>query len=146
MEPRPGTEAAPWRDAYGWHETRREAMHDNPMGWSNYKRSTVIVPETLTLPEYVVNIVVVRSTDGEITAFLEWTDEFGDSQRIKVDGRVISRIQSHTKTLQKENRSRSGKAAADMRGYEKIDPAKGNTMNALDWENIEETRHIEPGH
>ena len=112
MEARPGTEAAPWRDPYGWHETRRDAMHDNHDGWSNYKRSTVVVPETLTLPEYVVNIVVVRSTDGEITAFLEWTDEFGDSQRIKVDGRVISRIQSQSKVLQKENRSRSGKEAA----------------------------------
>ena len=146
MEPRPGTEAAPWRDPYGWHETRRTAMHDNPNGWSNYKRSTVVVPETLTLPEYVVNIVVVRSTDGEITAFLEWQDEFGDPQRIKVDGSVISRIQTQAKALQKENRSRSGKAAAEMRGYEKIDPAAGNTMNRLDWQNIEETRHIEPGH
>ena len=146
MEARPGTEAAPWRDPYGWHETRRDAMHDNHDGWSNYKRSTVVVPETLTLPEYVVNIVVVRSTDGEITAFLEWQDEFGDPQRIKVDGSVISRIQTQAKALQKENRSRSGKAAAEMRGYEKIDPAAGNTMNRLDWQNIEETRHIEPGH
>ncbi len=112
MDARPGTEAAPWRDPYGWHETRRDAMHDNPMGWSNYKRSTVVVPETLTLPEYVVNIVVTRDLDGEITAFLEWLDEFGDPQRIKVDGRVISRIQAQSKQLQKENRSRSGKEAA----------------------------------
>ena len=120
MEPRPGTEAAPWRDVYGWHETRREAMHDNPMGWSNYKRSTVVVPETLTLPEYVVNIVVVRDADGDITGFLEWVDEFGDPQRIKVDGRVISRIQSQAKSLQKENRSRSGKQAAAERKYPQL--------------------------
>ena len=142
MEARPGTEAAPWRDPYGWHETRRDAMHDNHDGWSNYKRSTVVVPETLTLPEYVVNIVVVRSTDGEITAFLEWTDESGDSQRIKVDGRVISRIQSQSKQLQKENRSRSGKWAATKQAAEqrKAAAAKEQALR----QRVPDIRPVEP--
>jgi hypothetical protein len=130
MEARPGTEAAPWRDVYGWHETRRDAMHDSVEGWSNYKRSTVVVPETLTLPEYVVNIVVVRGVaDGEITGFLEWVDEFGDPQRIKVDGRVISRIQAQSKQLQKENRSRSGKHAAWNR---RLDAVEANRTDGDD--------------
>ena len=60
-------------------------------------------------------MVVTRDDDGNITAFLEWIDEFNKSVRVKIDGRVITRIQSIAKKLQKENRSRSGKEAAAYR-------------------------------
>ena len=112
---RPGQEQAPWRDPYGWDETLRNAMFDNPQGWSNYSRSTVYIPETMLLPSANINMVVTRDDDGNITAFLEWIDEFNKSVRVKVDWRVINRIHALAKKLQKENRSRSGKAAAAYR-------------------------------
>jgi len=135
---RPGQEQAPWRDPYGWDETLRHAMIDSPQGWSNYKRSTVYIPESLLLPQANINMVVTRDADGNITAFLEWIDEFNKSVRVKVDGRVINRIHALAKNLQKENRSRSGKEAAVYRKTKRDDKAEASNPLLLSTDKTDE--------
>lgn len=129
--PRPGHEAAPWRDPYGF-VTRREKLRqeDANDGWRNFKRSMVTVADDSLLESvettYVVETVRNDGWKGEggiITAFVEFVDPMGQAQRVILPGAVIERVMAHREALNAENASRKAKAVAEERQARK--QAKG---------------------
>lgn len=111
-DPRPGTESIPWRDPYGWHAQRDEVMRVDINDYSrNYKVSTVVVDGSLTYPAITYNVTTVRIGAGQHVAFIEWIDEMGKPNRVRMPAEVVDRILSHRTALNKENRSRKGREA-----------------------------------
>ena len=114
-EPRPGTESVPWRDPYGWHEQRNSVMRTDPNdGSKNFKMSTVIAAGDLTWSDITYHVTTVRH-EGEHVVFVEWIDEMGKPQRIRLPAAVMDRFISHRQSLIKENRSRRSKESWDER-------------------------------
>lgn len=125
-EARPGQERAPWRDPYGWHAQREALMYADPNdGHTNFKRSSITVPGDLGFPDLTYSLTTIRmqgaSGSGTFTLFLEWIDEMGRPNRVRIPGEVFKRAQSAADTLTRENRSRRAAEAAAQRRAANLD-------------------------
>jgi hypothetical protein len=100
----------PWLEEHGYATAKRRAL-EHPEGIT--KRSTVTVTdEDFETQDFIVTTVRVPGDSGGVhVSFVEWVDRWGVGQRFALPGKVVSKMQDHIKSSNRERKSEVGKRA-----------------------------------